>query len=164
MTQAGAPFPERELVVFLAAATIMLTLVLNGIPLPWLIRKLRPPSDAIGMPEENACRAEIARAGIAAVQPALATLTDPDERAFAQQLIHRYEDKIALREAPRSEAAARAERISTARRLRLVAIAAERERLYELHARDAINDETLRVIEEELDERELLSSAGPLRG
>lgn len=164
MTQAGVPFPERELVVFLAAATIMLTLVLNGIPLPWLIRKLRPPSDAVGMPEENACRAEIARAGIAAVQPVLATLADPDERAFAQQLIHRYEDKIALRELAPSEAAARAERISTARRLRLAAIAAERERLYQLHARNAINDETLRIIEEELDEREMLSSASPLRG
>jgi hypothetical protein len=45
-----------------------------------------------------------------------------------------------------------------------VAIAAERECLYRLHAQNAINDETLRLIEEELDEREMLSSAGPLRG
>jgi len=40
----------------------------------------------------------------------------------------------------------------------------EREALYRLYARNTVNDETLRVIEEELDARELLSSAGPLRG
>ena len=98
------------------------------------------------------------------MQPVLATLTDPDEQAFARQMVHRYEDKIALREGGPSVAAARAEHISTARHLRLVAIDAERECLYRLHAQNAINDETLRIIEEELDEREMLSSASPLRG
>jgi monovalent cation/hydrogen antiporter len=161
VTQAGTPFPERELVVFLAAATIILTLALNGIPLPWLIRKLHPHSEAAGLPEENAARVEIARAGIAAVQPALA---DRNTHAFAEQLIHRYEGKIMLREAEPGVAASKARRISTARQLRLEGIQAERDCLYRLHAQSAINDETLRIIEEELDEREMLSSADPLRG
>ncbi len=161
LTQAGTPFPQRELVVFLAAATIVLTLALNGIPLPWLIRKLQAPSDAVGLPEENAARVELARAGIAAVQPALA---EPATRAFAEQLIHRYEGKITLREGTEAAAAAKAGRITTARQLRLAGIEAERERLYHLHAQNAINDETLLTIEEELDEREMLSSANPLRG
>jgi CPA1 family monovalent cation:H+ antiporter len=161
VTQAGEPFPMRDLVVFLAAATIVLTLALNGIPLPWLIRKLHAPSDAVGLPEENAARAEIARAGIAAVEPALA---DPEARNFARQLIHRYEGKITLREGERGAAESKAEHISAARQLRLVGIAAERESLYRLHEQNAINDETLRVIEEELDEREILSSASALRG
>jgi len=164
ITQAGAPFPMRDLVVFLAAATIILTLALNGIPLPWLIRKLHAPSDAVDLPEENAARVEIARAGIAAVQPALATLVDPEERAFAQQLIRRYQDKIDLREGDPNAAAVKVGQISTARQLRLAGISAERERLYRLHAQDSINDETLRIIEEELDEREMLSSASPRRG
>ena len=98
------------------------------------------------------------------MQPVLAPLTDPDDAAFAEQLIHRYEGKIALREGDPSVAAVKAEHISTARHLRLVAIEAERECLYRLHAQNAINDETLRIIEEELDEREMLSSASPLRG
>jgi len=164
LTQAGAPFPMRDLVVFLAAATIILTLALNGIPLPWLIRKPQAPSDALGLPEENAARVAIARAGIAAVQPTLATLVDAEERAFALQLIHRYESKIALREGVPSAIAQSAEHISTARRLRIAGIAAERDCLNRLHAQNTINDETLRIIEEELDEREMLSSASPLRG
>jgi len=48
--------------------------------------------------------------------------------------------------------------------LRLVGIKAERDCLYRLHAQGTVNDETLRIIEEELDEREMLSSAEPLRG
>jgi CPA1 family monovalent cation:H+ antiporter len=161
LTNAGAPFPERELVVFLAAATIVLTLALNGIPLPWIIRKLHPHSEAADLPEENAARADIARAGIAAVEPALA---NPNLHSFAAQLIHRYQSKIALREGDAELAAIKAGRIATARSLRLAGIQAERERLYWLHAQSEINDETLRIIEEELDEREMLSSAAPLRG
>ena len=164
LTTSGTPFPERDLVVFLAAATIMLTLALNGIPLPWLIRKLHAPSDAIGLPEENAARVALARAGIAAVQPMLAHHADPAAREFAEQLIHRYQGKITLREGDAGAAAVKAEHISAARQLRLAGIQAERKCLHRLHAQGAINDETLRIIEEELDEREMVSSAGPLRG
>ena len=45
LTAAGTPFPERDLVVFLAAATIILTLALNGVPLPWLIRRFELAAD-----------------------------------------------------------------------------------------------------------------------
>lgn len=163
MTAAGTPLAQRELVIFLAAATIILTLMLNGIPLPWIIRTLRPKSSAAGLPEENAARAELARAGIATLQPALRDLSDEEDRRFVEGLIHRYESKIALRE-DREHARERAAQIATARGLRLAGIRAERERLYQLHADGDINDETLRVIEAELDEREILSSTEPMRG
>jgi CPA1 family monovalent cation:H+ antiporter len=163
LTAAGNPFPQRELIVFLAAATIMLTLLLNGIPLPWLITRLNAHSEATDLPEENAARAEIARAGIAALQPGCDALADADERAFVQALIRRYDDKIALREGG-PDARLKAERIAQARRWRLAGIAAERECLYWLHASSRINDETLRLIEEELDEREMLNTAQPMRG
>ena len=164
LTATGEPFPQRDLVVFLAAATIIITLLLNGIPLPWLIRKLHASSEAVGMPEENRARAEVARAGIAAIAPLVTQAANPGTRAFAEQLIHRYEGKIALREADAATADAKARRISAARKLRLTGIRAERECLYRLHAQADINDETLLLIEEELDEREMLSSAEPLRG
>ena len=164
LTATGEPFPQRDLVVFLAAATIIITLLLNGIPLPWLIRKLHASSEAVGMPEENRARGEVARAGIAAIAPLVTQAANPGTRAFAEQLIHRYEGKIALREADAATADAKARRISAARKLRLTGIQAERECLYRLHAQADINDETLLLIEEELDERELLSSAEPLRG
>ena len=156
----------RDLVVFLAAATIVLTLVLNGIPLPWLIRKLHAPSDAVGLPEEERRRArEIWRArAIAAVRAAAGRPARDDTRDFAAAADSPLpgQDHAARGRARRGRETA--EDVSAARQLRLVGIAADRDRLYQLHDRNAINDETLRVIEEELDEREILSLASALRG
>ncbi|MFJ8930254.1 MULTISPECIES: Na+/H+ antiporter [unclassified Streptomyces] len=41
----GSPFPERDELVFLAFGVIMATLVLQGLSLPWLVRKLGVRSD-----------------------------------------------------------------------------------------------------------------------
>jgi len=160
----GMPFPERDLVVFLAAATIILTLALNGIPLPWIIRKLAIESDEGAAAEEHVARAEIARAAIGAVKLRASDLSDAEDRFFAEQLVHRYEGKLELLEGDSRHASLRASHIARRRQLRLAAIHAERERLHELHAADAINDEILRVIETELDERELISSTSVDRG
>lgn len=164
VTVAGAPFPERELVVFLAASTIVLTLLLNGLPLPWLLRRLQAPIDMEGTLEESAARVAVAQAGIQAVQALLPELEEPGQRAFVQQLIHRYESKVKLRESPPDQAADQARRIGNARALRRVGIDAERDCLHRLHAQHTINDETVRLIEQELDEREIVSSADPQRG
>lgn len=164
LTQDGHPLPQRELVIFLAASTIILTLLLNGVPLPWIIRRLRAPLDGGEGAEESVARAAIARAGIEVLEPLMSRLTDAEDRNFAEALIHRYEGKITLATADSGEAGRKAERIALARSLRLQAIRAERECLYRLHAAAEINDEVLLLIEGELDERELLSLADPLRG
>lgn len=160
----GAPFPERDLVVFLAAATIILTLAFNGVPLPWIIRKLALDGEEEYAREESAARAEIARAAIGAVALRATSLADAEDVSFAQQLVRRYEGKLELLEGDTRHASLRATHIALRRQLRLAAILAERERLHELHAADAINDETLRLIESELDERELISSTSVDRG
>jgi Na+/H+ antiporter len=161
---AGTPFPERDLVVFLAAATIILTLAFNGVPLPWLIRKLALDSDADNPNEERKARAEIARAALAAVAEVASDLTDAEDIAFVEQLLNRYRGKLELHEGDPGHASLRATHIGLRRRLRLAAIAAERQRLRELRAANVINDETQRVIEEELDERELVSMISIDRG
>lgn len=164
LTTAGAALPGRDLVVFLAAATIILTLALNGVTLPWFIRKLQAPSYGRSRREEEAARAELARAGIATLEPLLPLLEHPGTQAFAAQQINRYRSKIVLHEGSPEASAAKAEHIAAAREVRLKAIAAERECLYQLHATDQINEATLLAIEEELDERERLSAAEPSRG
>ena len=164
LVAAGTLFPERDLVVFLAAATIVLTLAFNGIPLPWLIRKLAISSDEERLHEEHAARAEIARAALTAVATFANDLADPEDALFAEQLVRRYQGKLELLEGDPEHARVRAAHIALRRRLRLVAISAERQRLYALRADDAINDETLHIIEEELDERELVSLSSVDRG
>ncbi|MET8174800.1 Na+/H+ antiporter [Streptomyces clavifer] len=44
-TDDGSPFPGRDEIVFIAFAVIMATLVLQGLTLPWLVRKLGVQAD-----------------------------------------------------------------------------------------------------------------------
>ncbi|MGW5327252.1 Na+/H+ antiporter [Streptomyces sp. NPDC004014] len=45
-THAGTPFPDRDEIVFIAFGVIVVTLVLQGLTLPWLVRRLRVKADA----------------------------------------------------------------------------------------------------------------------
>lgn len=65
----GSPFPYRDLIVFLSISIIIFTLVLQGISLPWLIRKLTLTFDPKRMEEEWHAR-------VAAAQNALYRLDE----------------------------------------------------------------------------------------
>jgi monovalent cation/hydrogen antiporter len=67
-TDAGGPLPERELVIFLAYCVVLFTVVVQGLTLPGLIRRLGVVDD--GTEEE----AEEHAARIAAAEAALAAL------------------------------------------------------------------------------------------
>ncbi|MDQ0944160.1 Na+/H+ antiporter [Streptomyces sp. V1I1] len=54
-TASGAAFPARDEIIFIAFAVILATLVLQGLTLPWLVRRLgvRADTDAEGELERN---------------------------------------------------------------------------------------------------------------
>jgi CPA1 family monovalent cation:H+ antiporter len=55
-TDAGAPLPDRDLVIFLAYSVILVTLVFQGLTLPLLIRAMRVEDDGGGEYEELIAR------------------------------------------------------------------------------------------------------------
>ena len=57
----GAPFPDRKLVILVAAAVIVATLLMQGVSLPWLLRRLRLRA-ADFHTEENEVRLEATHA------------------------------------------------------------------------------------------------------
>jgi CPA1 family monovalent cation:H+ antiporter len=61
-TATGAPFPGRDLLILLASAVIVITLLFNGLTLPWLIRWLDIRGDGIAEREERAARLATAQA------------------------------------------------------------------------------------------------------
>jgi Na+/H+ antiporter len=71
----GRPFPDRDLVIFLVYVTIMVTLLLQGLSLPWLIRKL----GLSGLGAEREAMTE-ARARLKAVDAALDRLEELEEQ------------------------------------------------------------------------------------
>src|SRR3954465_15392139 len=66
-TDAGDPFPQRDLIVFLTFSVILVTLVVQGLSLPALIRRLDVPDDYETRSESKA-RLKAARAAIARVE------------------------------------------------------------------------------------------------
>lgn len=47
----GAPFPHRNLILFITFIVILMTLVFQGLTLPWMIRKVNPPERKGAIPE-----------------------------------------------------------------------------------------------------------------
>ena len=163
-TASGEPFPGRELIIFLAASVILITLVVHGLTLPLAIRWLEVRGDGMAEREERAARLAAAQAAATAIRKELPRLTEGAEIAYANALIDEYE----RRAAQHSANAERRRHIDATheaeRRLRLTALQAERDELMQLRDTDVINDEVLRVIQSELDHVEsLLASTGHRR-
>jgi monovalent cation/hydrogen antiporter len=53
LIQEGQPFPYRNLILFITFIVILVTLVLQGLTLPWLIRKVKPGDKYITIPEHK---------------------------------------------------------------------------------------------------------------
>src|SRR6266853_3929602 len=60
----GSPFPQRNLIIFLAFSVILVTLVGQGLTLPWLVRVLRVSDPAGPNLEEEAARREVLQAAL----------------------------------------------------------------------------------------------------
>ena len=159
LTPEGAPFPFRELIILLAASVIVVTLLVNALTLPWLIRWLGIRGDSSAEREERAARLATAQAAAAAIRQQLPRLSSPGERAYASGLIAEYERQV-QRHSANAQRRLQVDAIRDAeRRLRLAALHAERAELMQLRETDIINDEVLRTIQTELDHAESLVAA-----
>ena len=151
-TDAGAPFPERDLLIFLAYAVVLFTLVVQGLTLPVLIRRLDVIED--GDDDER----EEVQARIAASDAAIARLDELEEAEWTRgDTVERVRRSYGFR---RSRFAARTgevedrdyERRSLAyQRLLQEVIQAQREVLIRMRNEGEISSEVMRRIERELD-------------
>ena len=95
--QSGAPFPHRDLIVFLTFAVIFVTLVGQGLTLAPLIRRLRLASDSSVVDEERRARVDMGRAALVALQRAA------EEERADPELVQRVREEFAERVAIASE-------------------------------------------------------------
>jgi Na+/H+ antiporter len=147
---AGGPFPDRELIVFLAFCVILVTLVGQGLTLGPLIARLGLQDDGVEEREERVARQRLAEAGIARIEE----LGEPDwirpdsiERARAQ-LDYRRRRFGALVD---GDDDGYEERADAWRRLMYDVYDAQRKHLVGMRNRGEISDEVRRKIERDLD-------------
>jgi monovalent cation/hydrogen antiporter len=153
----GAPFPERDLIVFLTFCVILATLVGQGLSLPWLIRRL-------GLGDDGAAEHEEAHARVAATEAALTRLADlqdewPTHRELVDQLRARYEHASQHVDPHRESTDAAEQELLEHRQIYHEVIAAQRNAVIGMRDRGAIGDEVLRRIERDLDLEELRMEA-----
>jgi len=166
---AGKAFPERDLLIFIAAGVILLSLVAACIALPLLLRGVqRSPDDTLQQEADDAWRRtaeaaihaleaeETAEPGAAqdAAQAALAAELKARLMAEYRQQLDAYNDSAEAR-------ALAAQMDQLERRLRLRALRAQRLELYRLHRHHEVGDDVVRKVLGELDMSE--ANLGPVK-
>lgn len=153
----GAPFPDRDLILFLTFSVILVTLAGQGLALPWIIRKLGLAH--AGRRERRALRAEEYEARREAVKAALEQLDDfAGKRKFAESVLTplRAAHRVRLTQMERhSDGDDGHKKLALLHDdIELLVISAERQRVNELFRQGKMTDETRRRIERGLDLRE----------
>jgi len=156
LTDSDAPFPGRSEIIFLAFFVTIATLLLHGLTLPWVIRRL-------GVQGTESYDDVLAEAGAihAATQAALARLEElahaaPDDvverlRVAAEHRSHRVWERLGRPETEHGEPPT-----VVHRRLRLEMLTAERATLVALRNEGRIDDEVLSRAVHDLDLEEAL--------
>ncbi|GHE85060.1 Na+/H+ antiporter [Streptomyces longispororuber] len=151
----GAPFPARNLVLFLTFTTVIGTLVVQGLSLPWLIRVLRLPGPDAR--QQTLAEAQAQNAASQAAEARLDELMADERNCLPGPLQDRLRTVLERRRNSVWERLGQPNPVTgesaddTYRRLTREAIAAEREVFVRLRDERRIDDELLRTLLRKLD-------------
>lgn len=156
----GAPFPQRDVIVFLSFCVILATLVLQGLSLPALIRWLRVADDGAANDREAEARLQAAHAALTHLETLNTDINLPDD--LFERLRAPYIDRIhhiSVRQGKPHDATW-AQLQADYGYLQREALQAERATILELWDQGKINDEVQRRIQRDLDleESRMMSS------
>jgi CPA1 family monovalent cation:H+ antiporter len=138
----GAPFPGRDLCIFLAAGVIICSLLMASIALPLIARGITRPEEDPLEAEAREARVAAAEAAVAHIEQRSAAADSATHADVAARMIASYRLRIAAakKDGEGTEDARAA--YHAERELRLAAISAERDALRRLFNARKINDET----------------------
>ncbi len=151
LTDDGAPFPGRDLIIFLTFTVILVTLVFQGLTLPYVIRVLR-------LEEDDGAAREEAKARLYAAKAALARLDEledeewarPETAARLRGLYGFRRDRFRSR-LDGTEDTSLDDQSADYQRLRRELLDAERRAVVELRRSGHIDNEVMHRIERDLD-------------
>jgi NhaP-type Na+/H+ or K+/H+ antiporter len=145
----GSPFPDRDLVIMVAAAVIVASLLVQGTSLPWLLRRLGLRAEDFGT-EENQARLKAARAALQWLDDYSGAESANEATESARAL---YEAKVRRLELSpaRNEKSDDARELEQYRALRLEMLGVERSTVLALRRDGRINATLLRTIERDFD-------------
>jgi CPA1 family monovalent cation:H+ antiporter len=152
-TDAGAPFPERELVIFLAYCVVLFTVVVQGLTLPALIRRLGVVDDgAEEEAEEHAARIAAAEAALEALDGLAAEEWTRDETVERLRGLYSYRRRrFATLRGELEDEEGMVDRSLAYQRLMHAVIEAQRAAIVRLRNERVISGDVMRRVERDLD-------------
>ena len=154
-THSGAPFPDRNLIVFVVSVVILVTVLVQGSTLPAVVRWARLPEDTRRADELRLARGHSAQAALDAL-PMVATELGVDDE-LRRRLQKEYEEHAALILASGdvSGTVDAGERNDLLRRVRLGVLDYQRRAVTDLRDRNRIDDIVLRELQTAMDLEEV---------
>jgi monovalent cation/hydrogen antiporter len=146
----GAPFPDRDLIVFVTSVVILLTILVQGTTLPLVVRWARLPEDTGRAEELRLARVRASEAALDALPRLAAELGVTGEHL--ERIRTDYEQHI---QAANDDAGEDAEERALERRLRLAALTRKRQAVTELRDANEIDDIVLRELQAAMDIEEV---------
>ncbi|TVT39443.1 Na+/H+ antiporter [Hymenobacter setariae] len=164
VVRGGQPFPQRNTMLFITFVVILVTLVVQGLSLPWLVRRLGvQESPAQRAAEEQQLRLTLTNESLRYLESLIATDSDPNLltlREIQRRQARRLHGAFAANEATDLDAPAEAESAAANEfekllRARLTMTDHQRQLLVKLHREGAFSEEAIRQVELELDRFEI---------
>jgi Na+/H+ antiporter len=152
-TSAGAPFPGRDIIIFLAYVVIVFTIVVQGLTLPALIRWVGLERDDSEEQEEQLARLAAAEAALERLEELAGEDWTREDTLERVRGMYEYRRRrfAAQQDGADGDSPAIEERSLAYQQLVHELLAAQRRTLVDLRKRGEINDEVMRRIQRELD-------------
>jgi monovalent cation/hydrogen antiporter len=164
-TADGSPFPERDLLIFLTVCVIVVTLVGQGLSLPWVLRAVRLRVDGSEAHEQASAREAATSAAVARIEqlaeewPNHLPLIETLRSQYAHRASHLGEHIDEPDGQHRARASEAEQELIEHRAIRHAVIESQRDAILELRNTGVINDDVLREVERDLDLEELRMEA-----
>jgi len=150
-TDAGAPFPQRDLLIFLTFAVIFFTLVVQGLSLPMLIRRLGVTSDGTEQTEELRARLVATKAALAQLDELEAEEWTRNDTVDRMRRLYEYRKRRFAARAGKIEDDGYEDRSLAYQQMVQTVLAAQRDALIQLRRDGELSNEIMNRVFRELD-------------
>jgi Na+/H+ antiporter len=150
-TDAGAPFPDRDLIIFLTFGVIFATLVIQGLSLPALIHALHVTRDGTEEHEEIRARLVATKAALAELDELEREEWTRDDTIDRMRRAYQYRKRRFAARAGKIEDDGYEDRSLAYQHIVQLVLAAQREALVRLRNSGDISNETMNAVIRELD-------------
>ena len=151
VTASGAPFPNRDLILFLTFGVIVFTLLVQGLALPTLVRLLDVRDDLPEEREETEARLRAAEAALARIDELVTEDWVREDTAERVRGLYDYRRRRFAARRQEGDDQGYEDRSANYMRLQTELLQAQRTTLVQLRNERTISDEVMRRIERDLD-------------